>query len=41
VQAPLDVRLAAEKATAREAMKRGLGEDAVLLATMWPNVELE
>ena len=41
VQAPLEVRLVAHKVTAKEALKRGLGEEAILVPTAWPNVELE
>lgn len=41
VQAPLEVRIAAEKLTARAAHRRKLGEKAVLLRTAWPNVEAE
>ena len=39
VQAPLDVRQIAEMITAREARKRGLGDQAILRALAWPNVE--
>lgn len=39
VRAPLDVRLAAERVTAREAMRRRLGEQAILLRTNWPNLD--
>lgn len=41
VQAPLEVRIAAEKITARVALRRGLGEKAVLMRNIWPNVEDE
>lgn len=39
VRAPLPVRLAAERVTTREAMKRRLGEEAILLRGNWPNLD--
>lgn len=39
VQAPLEIRIVAEKITAKEAMRRGLGETAILMRDIWPNVE--
>lgn len=41
VQAPEAIRLAAARVTAREALNRKLGEEAILKPTAWPNVETE
>lgn len=39
VQAPVEIRKAAERVTTREAMKRRLGEAGILYRNVWPNVE--
>lgn len=41
VQAPLEVRVAAEKVTKLAARRRKLGPEAVLRRDLWPNVEPE
>lgn len=41
VQAPLDVRQAAQVLTQRDAAAKGIGAVGVLLVDEWPNVEAE